>query len=127
MKPAHKSALRVLLVLALIAILAGIFTPAQAKGFYPGPVVNNYYDDDDNGPSDGDVDALMAAGAIHCTTSTRKNQAGVGLGHRSGKNGAAAGYCKTIDKGGTPMMLGATVAGSQGRKVGIGVGLNWTF
>ena len=36
MKPAHKTALKVLLVLVLIAVLVGIFTPAQAACWHCG-------------------------------------------------------------------------------------------
>ena len=138
MKPTHKTALRVLFVFILIAVLVGIFTPAKATGRYT--TINNYYTtneytsnyyDDDSGVSDSELDSdismMMAADAIHCTTSTRKNQVGVGTGYRSGKNGYAVGYCKTIDNSGTPMMLGIKAAGASGRSPAYGVGLNFTF
>jgi len=134
MKPAHKMALKVLIILVLIAVLMAIFSPAQAGGYpteYGTTINNNYTTNYYDGVSDSDLDSdtalIMAADAIHCTTSTRKNQAGVGIGYRSGKNGYALGYCKTIDNSGTPTMLGFKAAGSSGRSPAYSLGLNFTF
>ena len=136
MKPAHKTALKVLLCLVLVAILVAIFTPANATRYPPiTSVTNNYYYTEntyqDSGVSDSDLDSdvsmMMAADAIHCTTSTRKHQAGVGMGYRSGENGYAVGYCKTIDNKGTPTMLGFKASGASGRSPAYGIGINFTF
>jgi len=45
---------------------------------------------------DAAMAASMAAGAVECSTSSRKHQAGVATGYASGKNAFAAGYCHSI-------------------------------
>lgn len=71
---------------------------------------------------------LLAMDAIHCSTSTRKNQAGIGTGYSDGKNGFAAGYCKTfVTEGGTPWMLGGKAAVANDTKPRYNLGVNWTF
>jgi len=53
-KPAHKTALRILLVLALIAVLVFIFTPAQATNTHD-ITINNYIDH----PTETDTDGCL--------------------------------------------------------------------
>ena len=126
-------------ILAAVVLLTLIFWPRDAEASKYPPirsVTNNYYTENhyhqDEGVSDSDLDSdvsmLMAADAIHCTTSTRKKQAGVGAGYRSGKNGYAVGGCQTfVTESGVPVMLGVKAAGASGRSPAYSVGFNITF
>lgn len=98
--------------------------------------VNNYYVDYDVnnftgiGKSDYNTGLaqMLAADAIHCTTSTRKNQMGIGTGYSNGKNGFALGYCKTfLSEGGIPIMIGGKGMTANGAKPLYSLGVNWTF
>lgn len=86
--------------------------------------------EDDTGVSNSDLDsyfaATMAASQIQCSTSTRKHQAGVSTGYKSGKNAFAVGYCKSISDT-KAMTLGGTAAFANGMKPAYGVGLNWSW
>lgn len=71
---------------------------------------------------------LLAMDAIHCNTSTRKRQAGIGTGYSDGKNGFALGGCQTfVTDGGTPWMVGGKAAVANGAKPRYNLGINWTF
>lgn len=108
-------------------------------------IVNNYYEtnnyyqedtyvtnifEDDSGVSDSDLDAAlaatMAASSIECSTSTRRHQAGVSTGYKSGKNAFALGYCKSISDE-QAMTLGGKAAFASGMKPTYSIGLNWTW
>lgn len=68
----------------------------------------------------------LAADAIHCTTSTRKHQMGVGTGYSDGQNGFAIGYCKVVSDE-NPVMIGVQAMGGTDAEPEYNVGVNWTF
>lgn len=71
--------------------------------------------------------AVMAADAIHCTTSSRKNQMGVGGGWSDGHSGFAVGYCHSLEFQNQPVLLGVKAAGATDSKPKYSIGLNWTW
>lgn len=81
----------------------------------------------DNNEFHSSLAAVAAADAIHCTTSSRKHQMGVGVGNSDGHNGFAAGYCNSIEIKGKPVMLGFKASTATDAKALYSVGLNWTF
>jgi len=122
MKPAHKTALKVLLVLVLIAVLVGIFTPAQAAcwhcGSEQGPpgadgidgidgeaglngTDGKDYLHDDNAWSDDDLDQMFAASTamagIDFYPGTDKLQLGVAIGSYGGEQQGAVGIGKMLN------------------------------
>ena len=71
---------------------------------------------------------LLAGDAVACSTSTRKNQVGIGFGYSEGINGAAVGGCKTyVLDNGIPMMVGVKAMAAAHAKPSYNVGFNWTF
>lgn len=125
-----------LAVIAALVLMALYMDAAHATGWGNNTyITNNYYEnntyiEDDSGVSDSDLDsaiaATMAATSIHCSTGTRKHQAGVATGYKSGKNAFALGYCKSISDN-RAMTLGGTAAFASGTSPAYGVGLNWTW
>jgi len=75
----------------------------------------------------GGLAAVMAADAIHCTTSSRKHQMGVGLGNSDGQNGAAVGYCNSIELWESPVMFGVKATTAEDTANKYSIGLNWTW
>lgn len=75
----------------------------------------------------GALAAALAADAIHCTTSSRKHQMGMGLGNSDGQNGFAIGYCNSIEIQNKPVMIGIKASGADDTSTKYSVGLNWTF
>jgi len=75
----------------------------------------------------GGMAAVMAADAIHCTTSSRKHQMGVGLGNSDGQNGAAVGYCNSIEMWNRPVMFGVKASTAEDTHNKYSIGLNWTW
>ena len=106
--------------------------------------INNYYEEnyyeeneyvtntyeDNSGVSNSDLDATfaatMAASNIECSTSSRRHQAGVSTGYKSGKNAFALGYCKSISDT-QAMTLGGKAAFASGIKPAYSIGLNWSW
>ena len=110
--------------------------PAAASGdYYPPepPVVTNVTEitnithEFDGNEFHSSIAAVMAADAIHCTTSSRKHQMGVGVGYDDGHSGFAAGYCHSIEIKGQPVMLGVKASAATDTKPKYSVGMNWTF
>ena len=81
----------------------------------------------DNNEFHSSIAATMAADAIHCTTSSRKHQMGVGMGYDDGHSGFAAGYCHSIEIKGQPVMIGVKATTATDTKPKYSVGMNWTF
>ena len=75
----------------------------------------------------GGMAAVMAADAIHCTTSSRKHQMGVGIGNSDGQNGAAVGYCNSIELWESPVMFGIKATTAEDTDNKYSIGLNWTW
>jgi hypothetical protein len=75
----------------------------------------------------GSMAAAMAADAIHCTTSSRKHQMGIGTGWSDGANGIAIGYCHSIEIQNQPVMIGIKASGADNTDAKYSVGFNWTF
>jgi len=126
------------LTFSLALVCLGIMGSAFANGDHtppaPPPVVTttNVTNVTNNHGVDGNkfhsyVAAEMAADAIHCTTSSRKHQMGVGLGNSDGHNGFAAGYCHSIEFKGQPVMLGIKATTATDTKPTYSIGANWTF
>lgn len=80
-----------------------------------------------NNEYNGGMAAVMAADAIHCTTSSRKHQMGVGLGNSDGQNAAAVGYCNSIEMWNRPVMFGVKAATGESTDNKYSIGLNWTW
>ena len=87
--------------------------------------INNFGINDNE--FDGAMAAAMAADAIHCTTSSRKHQMGVGAGYSDGANGFAIGYCNSIEIQNKPVMIGIKATTADDTDTKYSVGLNWTF
>ena len=87
--------------------------------------INNFGVDDNE--FNGSMAAAMAADAIHCTTSSRKHQMGIGAGHSDGQNGFAIGYCNSIEIQNKPVMIGIKATTADDTDTKYSVGLNWTF
>ncbi len=88
-------------------------------------ITNNFGVDDNE--FDGAMAAAMAADAIHCTTSSRKHQMGIGAGYSEGANGFAIGYCNSIQIRDKPVMIGIKATTADDTDTKYSVGLNWTF
>lgn len=123
--------------LIVAIVLLGFAFTAVAGGYHHNTyITNNYYEENNtyieehSGVSDSDLDstfaATMAASQIQCSTSSRKHQAGVATGYKSGKNAFAVGYCKSISDS-QAMTLGGTAAFATGIKPAYGIGLNWSW
>lgn len=80
-----------------------------------------------NNEYNGGLAAVMAADAIHCTTSSRKNQMGVGIGNSDGQNGFAIGYCNSIEMWQKPVMFGVKASTAEDTDNKYSIGLNWTW
>ena len=89
--------------------------------------VTNITNEFDGNKFHSSLAATMAADAIHCTTSSRKHQMGIGLGNSDGHNGFAAGYCHSVEIKGQPFMLGVKATSATDTKPTYSVALNWTF
>lgn len=135
-KEVRKEFLWALALVGAMLVLMLYWGAAEAGGYH---VTNNYYEgdtyvtnifEDDTGVSSSDLDsyfaATMAASQIQCSTSTRKHQAGVSTGYKSGKNAFAVGYCKSISDT-NAVTLGGTAAFANDMKPAYGVGLNWSW
>ena len=109
--------------------------PAAADRYYDDPPVvttevtniTNITTGIENNEFHSSIAATMAADAIHCTTSSRKHQMGVGVGYDDGHSGFAAGYCHSIEIKGQPVMIGVKATSATDTKPKYSVGLNWTF
>jgi len=145
MKPAHKTALKVLLVLVLIAVLVGIFTPAHATCWHceaeqgpPGAdgidgvdgidgeaglngVDGKDFLHDDDAWSDDDLDQMFAASTamagIDFDSTTSKLQLGVAIGGYGGEQQGAVGIGKVLnnDKFGDVLVSFKTTIEETGR------------
>jgi len=115
-------------------MIPGIVWP----GGYQHDVTNNYYVDyaenvnNYSGISSSKYNSglaqLLAADAIHCTTSTKRHQMGIGGGYSEGKNGFAVGYCNTFRvTNDSTHMLGVKAMGANDVKPRYNLGYNWTF
>lgn len=119
----------------IIFILIYSFSILAYAGGYGGTTnnyySNNYYSTEINNHSSNyhsDLSQALALDAIHCSTSTKKHQMGVGAGYSEGENGFALGYCKTtVTDGGVPVMLNGAAAVGTDSKPKYSVGVNWTF
>lgn len=129
-----KEIISIIVVIAVLAAVISSFSgEAEASG-YPPPAppvvttteVTNFYGVDNNEFYSG-IAATMAADAIHCTTSSQKNQVGIGAGYSEGHSGFAAGYCNSIQIKGKPVMLGFKASVATDISPTYSVGLNWTF
>jgi hypothetical protein len=136
--------MKIYIILFLAAALFTIHMQANASGWehdHPHEheaAVNGVDGQDGNDGRDGSdgmssnkynggMAALMAADAIHCTTSSRKHQMGVGLGNSDGQNGAAVGYCNSVEMWNRPVMWGVKASGAEDTDNKYSIGLNWTW
>lgn len=115
-----------------ISAMAGGYHHNVTNNYFTTEVTNEFYDYSTSGVSSSSFNSglaqMLAMDAIHCSTSTRKHQAGIGTGYSDGKNGFAAGYCKTmVTDGGIPVMIGGAAAIANGAKPKYSLGVNWTF
>lgn len=86
-------------------------------------VTTGIEDDEFNGA----IAAALAADAIHCTTSSRKHQMGIGMGNSDGQSGVAIGYCHSVEIQNQPVMIGIKASSAEDTDAKYSVGLNWTF
>lgn len=127
----------VLVVIVVIVVLALVSSVAFASDDdKPAPPlvtnvtnvteISNFYGVENN-EFHSSIAATMAADAIHCTTSSRKHQVGIGSGWSDGHSGFAAGYCHSVEIKGQPFMLGVKASAATDTKPTYSVGMNWTF
>ncbi len=119
-----------LLILIVVSTFL-VFGNAEASRYGNTTNIFNTFNtfEGDSGVSDSDLDSVfagaMAASQIQCNTSSRKHQAGFGLGYKAGQNAGAAGYCHSLGSSADyAHTLGGTVVLMNGEEPGYGVGYN---
>ena len=128
-----KTNLLVILAIVAAVILTGLYFGAAQAGGYHHHITNEFYETTEiNGIDNSDyhsgLSQMLAMDAIHCSTSTKKHQMGVGTGYSNGKNGFAVGYCKTsVTDNGIPVMFNGAAAIGNGAKPKYSLGVNFTF